>query len=140
MRKILLVLLFAAALLSTAAKAKAQVIVIANLGVAGDSISKDSLAKIYSGAASRMSSGARVTPIMLRGGPVHSEFLNAYVGKSPIALMVIWRGLVLSGQGAMPKAFDSEADVVKYVAQNSGAIGYIASNTPHDDVKVLQVR
>jgi ABC-type phosphate transport system substrate-binding protein len=130
----------AAFFLFLAAGVQAQVIVIANAGLAGDSISKDALAKIYSGTASRMSSGARVTPVMLRGGPVHIQFLNEYVGKSPIALMVIWRGLVLSGQGAMPKAFDAEAEVVKYVEQNSGAIGYIGSGTPHEGVKVLQVK
>jgi ABC-type phosphate transport system substrate-binding protein len=117
-----------------------QVLVIAHPDVAGDSISKDSLAKIYTGAASRLSNGSRVSPVLLRGGPVHLEFLTAYLGKSPIAIMVIWRGLVLSGQASMPRAFDAEADLVKYVAQNPGAIGYIGSTTPHEGVKVLAVR
>jgi hypothetical protein len=32
------------------------------------------------------------------------------------------------------------AGVVEYVAHNPGAIGYIGKGTPHEGVKILQVR
>jgi len=119
---------------------QAQVVVIVHSDVTGDHISKDALAKVFTGSATRIPSGARVIPVMLKNGPVHSEFATDFLGRSPVSLMVIWRGLVLSGQSAMPKAFDSEDEMVKFVAKTPGAIGYIGVKTPHDDVKVLEVR
>jgi len=40
----------------------------------------------------------------------------------------------------MPKAFDSEAALVDYVAVTPGAVGYISESTPHGKVKTLLVR
>jgi hypothetical protein len=37
----------------------------------------------------------------------------------------------------MPKAFDSESDLIKYVASTPGALGYVSRISPHDDVKSL---
>jgi hypothetical protein len=37
----------------------------------------------------------------------------------------------------MPKAFDSESDLIKYVASTPGALGYVSRISTHDDVKSL---
>jgi len=84
--------------------------------------------------------GSNVTPILLKPGGTHDEFLNAYVGKNDTAFRAGWRSLVFSGQATMPKSLDSEAALVEYVAHNSGTIGYISKTTPHEGVKVLAVR
>jgi hypothetical protein len=81
-----------------------------------------------------------VTPVLLKTGSAHDEFLSAYIGKNDTAFRAGWRSLVFSGQAAMPKSLDSEAAVVEYVAHNAGAIGYIGKATPHEGVKVLAVR
>ncbi|MGD0829659.1 MAG: hypothetical protein ABR907_01865 [Terracidiphilus sp.] len=131
--------LAAAAFLILAAAANAQVVVIANPGVSADSVSKAELAKVFTGASTRLSSGARVTPVLLKEGPVHSEFLSNYLGKSPIALIVAWRGLVLSGQAAIPKTFETEAEMIAYVAKTPGAIGYVGKKPSGEEVKALHV-
>ncbi|MGD0939330.1 MAG: hypothetical protein ABR905_06415 [Terracidiphilus sp.] len=130
---------FAAAFLFLAAAANAQIVVIANSSVSADSISKSDLVKVFTGASTRLASGARVTPALLKEGPLHAQFASTYLGKSPIALVVIWRGLVLSGQAAMPKTFGSEVEMTAYVARTPGAIGYVGEKTPHDGVKELHV-
>jgi hypothetical protein len=132
------VLLTAASILSL--HAQAQVIVIVNPGVAASSISKAELHKIFADGASSLKDGSHVVPVLLRQGPVHADFLTNYVGTSPVGLLIVWRGLVMSGQGTMPKLFDSEPEVVEYVAHHSNAIGYIGKATPHDGVKVLAVQ
>ncbi len=87
-----------------------------------------------------MKDGSHVTPILLRQGSVHEEFLSAYVGKADSAFRAGWRSQVFSGQASMPKSMDSEAAVVEFVAHNSGAVGYIGKGTPHEGVKVLAIR
>jgi ABC-type phosphate transport system substrate-binding protein len=119
--------------------ARAQLLVIANPSVKADSVSKGELRDVFTGSASSLKDGSRVTPVLLKQGAVHEEFLSAYLGRSAVTLLVSWRGLVMSGQATMPKSFDSEAAMAEYVARTSGAIGYIGKGTAHDGVKVLTV-
>jgi len=140
MKKLALVFLLATAALLLTVHARAQVIVIANPGVKAADVSKADLRDVFTGAASSLKDGSHVTPILLKQGGAHEEFLSAYVGKNDTAFRASWRSLVFSGQATMPKSLDSEAAVVDFVAHNAGAIGYIGKATPHDGVKVLAVR
>lgn len=140
MKKLSSIILFAIAVSLSVVRAQSQVLVIVNPSVQADSISKAELREVFTGAATRLKEGGRVVPALLKEGPAHSEFLSTDLGESPVALLLCWRGLVLSGQATMPKSFDSESAMVEYVAHTPGAIGYIAKATPHDGVKVLTVR
>ena len=140
MKKLLFVFLLAAGAAMTAAHAQAQAIVIANPSVKSADVSKSDLRDVFTGASSSLKDGSKVTPILLKQGAANDEFLSAYIGKSDTAFKASWRSLVFSGQATMPKSLDSEAAVVDYVAHNAGAIGYIGKATPHEGVKVLEVR
>jgi ABC-type phosphate transport system substrate-binding protein len=131
------VLLFTAFVL-TAVSVRAQVVVIAHPGFSADSISKSELRDVFMGASSSVH-GSQVKPVLLKEGPVHAEFVSDILGKPPVAFIVAWRTLVMSGQGTMPKTFDSEASLVEYVSHTPGAIGYISKSTTHASVKVLTV-
>ena len=122
------------------AEAHAQAVVIANPSVKSADISKGDLRDVFSGDLSSLKDGSFVTPILLKAGPVTNEFLSAYISKSDAAFRASWRSLVFAGQAYMPKSLDSEAAVVKFVAHNPGAIGYISKATPHGGVKVLTIR
>jgi len=132
------VLLLAAASL-VGAQLQAQVIVIAHPGLKAAAVSKRELRDVFTGAASDLGDGSHVSPVLLKQGATHDEFLAAYLGKNDAALRAGWRGLVFSGQATMPKSLESEAAVVEYVARTPGAIGYISKSTVHDNVKVLSV-
>jgi ABC-type phosphate transport system substrate-binding protein len=139
MKRALFVLLLAVTVSLIAGKASAQVLVIVHPGVTVDSVSKAELSKIFTGASNHLFGGSHVTPVLLKDGPDHVQFTTTYTDKSPAALMQAWRGLLFSGEGKIPKIFDSEEAEVDYVAHNPGAIGYIGKNTPHTGVKVLRV-
>jgi ABC-type phosphate transport system substrate-binding protein len=118
----------------------AQVVVIANPGVAATDVSKAELRDIFTGASSSLKDGRQVTPVLLKQGAVNDNFLDLYVGKSDSAFRASWRSILFSGQGMMPKTLDSDQAVVEYVAHTAGAIGYIGKATAHDGVKILVVR
>lgn len=140
MKKLLYALLLVASTSIFAAQAGAQVVVIANTSVKSVTVSKGDLRDVFTGAASSLKDGTHVTPVLLKSGSIHDEFLATYVGKNDGAFRAGWRGLVFSGQASMPKSLDSESAVVDYVAHTAGAIGYIGNATPHTGVKVLEVR
>jgi hypothetical protein len=139
MKKLLLIFPLLAALVFIS-HAQAQSIVIANASVKSADVSKGDLRDVFTGASTSLKDGSHVTPVLLKGGAVHDEFLTTYLGKNDTAFRAGWRSLVFSGQASMPKSLDSEAAVVDYVAHNAGAIGYISKSTPHEGVKVLSVR
>jgi ABC-type phosphate transport system substrate-binding protein len=140
MKKLLLVFLLAAAASTFATHAQAQVVVIANPSVKSADVSKSDLRDVFTGASSSLKDGSHVTPVLLKQGGVHDEFLSEYIGKNDTAFRASWRSLVFSGQATMPKSLDSEAATVEFVAHTAGAIGYISKATPHEGVKVLTVR
>jgi ABC-type phosphate transport system substrate-binding protein len=131
-------------LLGSGAAARAQieiqVLVVANPGLAASDLSRAQLRDVFTGASSSIKGSAQVTPVLLREGPAHDEFLSIYVGKSDAAFRAGWRSLLFSGQGVLPRTLNSDADVVEYVAHTPGAIGYIARTSPHPGVKILAVR
>jgi ABC-type phosphate transport system substrate-binding protein len=140
MKKLLYALLLVASASIFVIQAKAQVIVIANPSVKASAVSKNDLKDVFTGAATALPGGGNVVPILLKAGTVHEEFLQAYIGKNDTAYRAGWRSLVFSGQASMPKSLDGDAAVVAFVAGNAGAIGYIGKATPHDGVKVLQIK
>jgi ABC-type phosphate transport system substrate-binding protein len=139
-KNILIALFVVFGSLALATRAQAQAIVIANPSVKSADVSKSDLRDVFTGAASSLKDGSHVTPVLLKAGAVHDEFLSAYVGKNDSAFRAGWRSLVFSGQASMPKSLDSEAAVVEFVAHNPGAIGYIGKATPHEGVKVIAVK
>lgn len=140
MKKLLFAFLLIASASIFVAQAHAQAIVIANPGVKSADVSKSDLRDVFTGAATSLKDGSHVTPVLLKSGPAHDEFLSEYIGKNDTAFRASWRSLVFSGQASMPKSLDSDSAVVEYVAHNPGAVGYIGKSTPHDGVKILAVR
>jgi len=140
MKKLFYALMLATSALIFAQRVQAQVIVIANPGVKASDVSKNDLRDVFTGASTSLKDGGNVTPILLKAGPAHEEFLQSYIGKNDTAFRAGWRSLVFSGQATMPKSLDSDAAVADFVAHNAGAIGYISKASPHDGVKTLAVK
>ena len=140
MRTLRLIFPLLAATAMLGVRLQAQVIVIANPNVKSATVSKKELREVFTGASSNLRDGSRVTPVLLKRGSVHNEFLLAYVGMNDLGLRAAWRSLLFSGQSVMPKSVESETAAVEYVAGTAGAIGYISQSTPHDGVKVMAVQ
>ena len=122
--------------------AKAQeVVVVANKSVKASDVSDGDLKDVFSGDKSSLKDGTHVVPVTLKGGPAHEAFLRKYLGKNDAAFRAAWRSLVFTGQGSMPKTFDTDAALVEYVAATPGAIGYArAGAANHEGVKTLAVK
>ena len=136
----ILIVLAGIGLALAGASARAQVLVIANPSVKASDVSSADLRDVFTGASSTLKDGSRVTPVLLKSGSINDGFLSLYVGKSDAAFRASWRSLLFSGQGVIPRTFDSEVAMVDYVAHTPGAIGYIGKSTPHEGVRTLAVR
>jgi ABC-type phosphate transport system substrate-binding protein len=116
-----------------------EIMIVMNPGTSVSQISPNQLRDIFIGARTRFGNGSRAVPVLLKGGPVHEVFLNRIVGDSPDEFRVRWRRAVFTGQGAMPKEFQSEIALLDYVATTPGAIGYVSRVPDPNLVKVVMV-
>jgi ABC-type phosphate transport system substrate-binding protein len=116
-----------------------EIMIVTNRAASVSEISRDQLRDIFTGARTRFGDGSRAVPVLLKGGPVHEVFLSRMIGDNPDEFRVRWRRAVFTGQGAMPKEFQSEAALLDYVSATPGAIGYVSRIPDPAAVKVLVI-
>ncbi|HEY3972797.1 MAG TPA: hypothetical protein VGM18_07320 [Candidatus Sulfotelmatobacter sp.] len=112
-----------------------DVVFIANRNVQVTVIHASDLRAIFTGEKSRFADGSHAVPVILKGGPAHEVFVRNYCGEDPNEFRAQWRKVIFTGQGSMPKTFDSESALIEYVAQTPGAVGYVSHVSSEADVK-----
>ena len=118
----------------------AEEIIIANPAFDVESVDAKTLGRVFLGKTSRLE-GEKVEVVVLQeGSATHANFLTSYVKRNPKQFLSHWRKLCFSGKGILPKAFETEEELVAHVAATPGAIGYISKSTPHEDVKVIRIQ
>lgn len=118
--------------------AQAEIVVIANEAVPIDSLNQNEMKDIFLGKTAKWPDKSRVRFVVLTG-ETHQDFLRAYIKRTPSQYRIYWKKMVFTGKASKPKSFKSEADLVKYVSQTDGAVGYISGDTDTDGTKVLAV-
>ena len=134
----ILPVLAAVVLLSAAHVLAADIKIIANPSVQADSITVTELRSIFLEEKRSLNNGSHVEPVLAKNGEAHDVFLQ-YIGKSDDALRTHYRSLVFTGTGTMPRFLDSDTEIVNYVANTKGAIGYVSSDFPAERVTVLSI-
>jgi TonB family protein len=117
----------------------ADVKIIANLSVKANSISTGELRGVFLADRTSLKDGSHVEPVFERSGPAHEIFLREFLRESNESLQSHYGALVFTGKAAMPKSFNSDDEVLAYVARTRGAIGYVRDSAGTEGVKVLAV-
>ncbi len=118
----------------------AAALIIANNSVVQSSINKDDIKLVFLGKKKKWDDGKKIRVVALREGNTHEEILKLYVNKTPSKFKSYWKMVIVSGTGRPPKFLKSEAELVKYVAEKEGAIGYISENTSLEGCKILSIK
>jgi TonB family protein len=113
--------------------------IVANSSIKTDSITADELRSVFLAERNSLNDGSRVEPVFERAGAVHEAFLREFLKESGESLQSRYGALVFTGKAAMPKSFNSDAEVLAHVAKTRGAIGYVSASAATEGVKVLEV-
>ncbi len=116
----------------------AEVVIIANKNVSEDSISKEAVKKIFLGKTVKWDDKSSISFVVLKED-VHKAFLKEYIKRSTSQYKNHWKMMVFTGKGRKPRAFDTEKDLVRYVAETEGAVGYVNKGTEIMNVKTINV-
>ena len=103
-------------------------------------MSRLKLGEIFLKKAPRWSDGVPVAPMEPSGkSAVRQRFTLETYGKPVIAISAYWQQMIFSGKGVPPPERSSDADIVAFVRETSGGIGYVAAGTDLTGVKVVTV-
>lgn len=112
------------------------VIVSANSAV--KSLAKDDVAALYLGKTTNLPQGGSAKLFDLpESNPVREKFYQGATGKSASQVKSVWSRLVFSGRAVPPKELPADAAVVKAVAADPTAVGYVDSGAVNASVRVV---
>lgn len=109
--------------------AQAGFIVIANTESGLEKISAAELRKVYLKKIPVLPNGQSAQVVGLKEGSAREVFLKTVLRKSESSLNSYWSRLMFSGRATPPRLFNSDQEVLDYVKQHAGAIGFINSET-----------
>ncbi len=116
--------------------ANAGIVFIVNKTVAVDTLSKTDIKKIFLGKKITWENESEVKFVVLDLPAVHDIFTKEYTRKTPSQFGRYWKKQVFTGKGSAPKSFNTEKEVIDFVANMEGAIGYVSSSVQADGVKI----
>ncbi len=125
--------------LSVGTVTAAELVIIGNPDLPGPRLDAKDLERIYLGKQTRWENDEAIIPVMLKKGPVHDAFVEDFLGRSVHRFVTYWRQMVFTGKGIPPRGFANEQELVTFVAETPGALGYISAETAVAGVKVLLV-
>jgi len=113
--------------------------IIVNAGLPYENIERTVIQKIFLGKRTTWDNGSPAIPVTLNSRDVHAAFLNDIVKKSPDAFNSLWMSLLYTGRATPPPSFASDTELLMYVAETPGAVGYIESTTSLENVTGIRV-
>jgi ABC-type phosphate transport system substrate-binding protein len=111
---------------------------IAHKTFKGDSVSMQKLRDIYSGD-SQFVNGIRIIPLDQDFKTDNRTLFYDLVLDKPMAQIVShWSKLIFTGKGQAPVSLIGDASILAFVSENPNSIGYVGSDMPIKNVKVIQ--
>lgn len=130
------ILTLAGSAVPLAAHAEATVIVNAANSA---NLDDEAIASLFLGQSHSFPGGADATPVNQKSdSAVAQEFAAKVLKKNPSQLRAYWAKQVFTGGGKAPKELEGDDAVIKFVATNSGAIGYVEGGKLGPGVKAVR--
>lgn len=124
---------------TTIQSANAGLLFITHPSVKIDSLTKSEIKDIFIGDKIFWPDGREIAFVVLRMMPAYQMFTVRYARKSPEQYLRYWKKQMFTGKGFMPKSFMEEKDVIKFVSETKGAIGYVPDTAVLNGVKVIKI-
>jgi ABC-type phosphate transport system substrate-binding protein len=115
--------------------------VIVNNANSISEITKDKLSDIFLKKVSKWSDNKKIVPVNLKAeSKTRQSFAKSIHNKSVNAVKAYWQKKIFTGKGVPPVEKRSNAEVIAFVKDNPGAVGYVSSNAAVSGVKVVEVK
>jgi len=114
--------------------------IIVNNSNSIDSLSTLQITKLFLKEITQWEDGTTVKPIDQVGeSDTRRKFSKEILGKKVESVIHYWHRKIFAGKGVSPPEKEADIEVIQYVKENPGAIGYVGKNTETEGVKVVQI-
>lgn len=137
LKKFMLFLFFLALTVMTA---QAEVLIIANKSTAQAALDRQEIKDIFLCNKLYWNETSKITVATLIEGDTAKSFYSTYLGMSAIQFNGLWDEKLYTGGKPHPKRFKTQKQLVEFVSQTPGSIGFIDSATSHDSVAVVEIK
>ncbi len=118
----------------------ADYIVVINSDAGINEISAAELKRIYLKKVPVLPNGIPATIVGLKKGEAREGFLVNVLRKSEAGLNSYWSRLMFSGRAQPPRLFNNDAELIQFVSNTPGSIGYVDSETDlGDNIVALKI-
>lgn len=111
--------------------AQADVVVIVSAKSTASTMTAEEISNIYLGKSQKLK------PIDSDKSQLRSQFYAKVAGRDEAQVKAIWSRLVFTGKATPPKKLETNEQVVKAIAADPNAIGYVDSSAVDQSVKVV---
>lgn len=116
------------------------VVVVVSASSEVSEVSRLHLADLYLGRTARFENGDPAEPIDLAPGTAtRGSFYGQYLGRTPAEIKAHWSKIIFTGRGRPPPDVPTDAAMVRLVAGNPHAIGYVEHHLVDSSVRVVRV-
>lgn len=139
-RTIRSLLVVAAMLAFPAVGSPADLVLVAHPSVGVDSIARSQVARFFLRQATTWPGGEHVKPVdQVRTTAVREEFTREVLRRTLSEIETFWTQAIFSGRAVPPPQKKNDDEVLAYVRDTPGAIGYVSSSAALDKVKRLSI-
>jgi hypothetical protein len=96
--------------------------------------------EIFLGKRVQWKDNTTIHPVTVKDLALHKAFLKQYLKKSNTKWNAYWKRMVFTGNGIPPKQCTTQEELLEYVAETGGAIGYIDAETPVENVNIIEIK
>lgn len=115
-------------------------IVVGNKDLSVSTLSKEAIQNIFLGQQTTWEDGTKIKFAYLQLDPTDKIFLREYMYYTNTRYIRHWRTQVFSGKGEMPPMLKSDEEMLKFIKENKGSIGFVTSGADTGSVKTLSVK
>jgi ABC-type phosphate transport system substrate-binding protein len=103
-------------------------------------LSREQVVRYFLKKATTWPSGAAVAPVdQHKESATRDAFSRGVLRKAVSEVVAYWQQQIFSGRGVPPPEKRSDAEIVAFVTEHEGAIGYVSETAAVGDAKVVRI-
>ena len=126
-------------LLMASSTATCDVMIISNKSVPNSSFSRQDIKDIFFGKKLYWDDKTKITIATLNQGDITESFLKTYLNQNSKQYDSYWEKKIFTGDKNAPIRFKTSKQMLDYITNTKGAIGFIDAKTPTQYVKIITV-
>lgn len=106
------------------------------------SLSAENIKQIYLGKIARWKNGDKIILTVLESGKTHESFMNNCLNKKSRSFNLYWKQRMFTGRGVMPTSFHTEKELINFIKNTEGSIGYISDSLKDsitNDITIINI-